>query len=284
MKAIILTYAGVSKEEKKLLQETNIFKIACNDYCAELKPNVRLTADNIVDKCLKCDTCPVISVNYDLTKERVINGSYLPNRHSSLLFCIDYLYLKGYDDVLLVATNPPGTNTHKLNLEGTDFMKDCFNLYKYSEEGTFNLPIKTVKEFLMLTEEEKLLGLTEPKERTFIERTIFTDACKYEVYTQGRDNKSIESGKLIGDMLPFKEKQRFLNGESEIIYNGLVIRKLTALVPKKEEVKEEVKADKLDVDAMTYQELAAYAKEHNIKSKTNKKVDLIEAIKDSING
>ena len=280
MKAIILTYSKLTKEEQKLLKNTDVFKIACNSYSAELKPNVRLTADNIVDRCLECDTCPVISCNYDLDKERVINGSYLPNRHSSLLFCIDYLYLKGYSDVLLVATNPPGTNTYKINLEGTDFMKDCFNLYKYSEEGTFNLPVKTVKEFLMLTDEEKLLGMTQPRERTFIEKTVFTDACKYEVHTEGHNNISIEDGRLIGSILPSEEKQRILNGESEIIYNGLVIRKITALAPK-QEVKKEAK---LDVDAMTYQELAAYAKEHNLKSKSNKKADLIEAIKDSING
>ena len=224
-----------------------------------------------------------IYVNYDLNKERVINGSYLPSRHSSLLNCIDYLYLKGYTDVLLIATNPPGTNTYKINLQGTDFMKDCFNLYKYSEEGTFNLPVKTVKEFLMLTDEEKLLGYTEPRERTFIEKTVFTDACKYEVHSEGKNNISIEDGRLIGSILPSEEKQKILNGESEIIYNGLVIRKITALAPKRanEEVKKETK---LDVDAMTYQELAAYVKEHSLKPKSNKKADLIEAIKDSING
>lgn len=279
MKAIVLTYAKLNKEEKELLKNTEIFKIACNTYCAELKPNIRLCADKIVDKCLECDTCPVISCNYDLEKERVINGSYLPNRHSSLLYCIDYLYLKGYSDVLLIATNPVGTNTYKINLEGTDFMKDCFNLYQYSEEGTFNVPVKTVKEFLMLTEEEKLLGMTEPREKTFIEKTAFTESCQYEVHSEGANNVSVENGRLIGSILPTEEKQRILNGESEIVYNGLVIRKLTALVPQKE-----VKEDVLDVDAMTYQELAAYAKEHSIKSRSNKKADLIEAIKDSING
>lgn len=279
MKAIILTYAKLTKEEAKLLRDTDVYKIACNNYCAELKPDIRLCADNIVDKCLECDSCPVISCNYDFNKERVINGSYLPNKHSSLLYCIDYLYLKGYTEVLLVATNPPSTNTYKINLNGVDFMKDCINLYQYSKEGTFNVPVKTVKEFLMLTDEEKLLGMTEPRERNFIEKTIFTEACQYEVCTQGKNNVSIETGRIIGDILPTEEKKRLLNGESEIVYNGLVIRKLTALVPEKKE--KEPEANRVDADAMTYQELAAYVKRNNIKAKSNKKADLIEAIKES---
>lgn len=284
MKAIILTYAPVSKEEAELLKSTNVYKIACNNYCAELKPNVRLCADNIVQKCLDCDTCDVISCNYDLDRERVINGCTLPNRHSSLLNCIDYLYLKGYTEVLLVATNPEGTATHKINYNGVNDMKDCLYLYKYSKEGCFDIPYKSVKEFLMqnLTDEEKLLGMTEPRPKTLIEKTAFTDACQYEVHTEGYNNKSIENGNVIGSILPFEAKQQILNGESEITYNGLVIRKLTALVPEK--VKEEAKEEKINPDDMTYQELSAYVKERNIKSKSNKKADLIEAIKDSING
>lgn len=247
MKAIILTYAEVTKEEAKLLKNTNVFKIACNNYCSEFKPNIRLCADNIVDKCLECDTCPVISCNYDLERERVINGSYLPNKHSSLLYCIDYLYLQGYTQVLLVATNPEGTATHKINYEGVNNMKDCLTLYKYTKEGCFDIPHKSVKEFLMekLTDEEKLLGMTEPRPRTLIEKTVFTDACKYEVYTEGYDNKSVENGNLIASILPSEEKQRILNGEFEIVYNGLVIKRLTQVTPKKEEApKEEIEEEK----------------------------------------
>jgi len=234
MKAIVLTYAKLTKEEEKLLKDTDVFKIACNNYCSELKPNVRLCADNIVDRCLECDTCPVISCNYDLEREGVINGSYLPNRHSSLLYCIDYLYLQGYTQVLLVATNPEGTATHKINYEGVNSMKDCLYLYKFSKEGCFDIPHKTVKEFLMqsLTDEEKLLGFTEPRPKTLIEKTAFTDACQYEVHTEGYSNKSIENGNLIASILPSEEKQKILNGEFEIVYNGLVIKRLTQVAPK----------------------------------------------------
>lgn len=243
MKAIILTYANLTDEEKELLTNTDVYKIACNNYCAELKPNVRLCADDIVDKCLECDSCPVITCNYDLEREGVINGCYLPNRHSSLLYCIDYLYLQGYTEVLLVATNPEGTATHEINKKGVNDMKDCLYLYKYTKEGCFDIPTISIKEFLSmqnLTDEEKLLGFKEPRPKTLIQKTAFTDACQYEVHTEGYDNKSIESGNLIGDILPSEIKQLILNGESEITYNGLVIKRLTQVTPKKEEVNEEV--------------------------------------------
>ena len=243
MKAIILTYAGVTKEEARLLKDTDVYKIACNNYCAEFKPNIRICADDIVNRCLEADSCPVVSINYDLEKEGVINGCYLPNRHSSLLNAIDYLYLKGYTHVLLIATNPEGTATHKINFNGVNNMKDCLYLYKYTKDGCFDIPYKSVKEFLMerLSDEDKLLGLTEPRPKTLIEKTAFTDAVQYEVQTEGYNNKSIENGNVIASILPFEEKQKILNGESELKYNGLIIKRITQVTPKVE-VKEEAKA------------------------------------------
>jgi len=246
MKAIILTYAPVTTEEKELLKNTDIYKIACNYYCADLKPDIRLCADNIVDKCLKCDTCPVVSVNYDLNKERVINGCYLPKRYTTLVHCVDYLYLKGYTNILLVATNPDSA-TSKLNIEGINSIKDCVYLYKYSENCNLDIPYKTIKDFIMMTDEDKLLGNEETKEKTMLKKLIFTDAFNYEVHTKGKDNKSIESGEIINNILPAIEKQKLLDGLEEIEYNGLVIKRLTGIKPKKEtkqvekEEKEEVK-------------------------------------------
>ena len=171
-KAIILTYAEVTKEEAKLLKNTNVFKIATNFSAVELKPNIRLCADNIVQKCLDCDTCDVISINYDLNKDRVINGCTLPKRHSTLLHCIDWLYFKGYTSILLIATNPFGTATYKLNLDGVNLMKEYLHLYKYKQEGNFDIPTMTVKEFLMLTEEDKILGITEKSPKKMLEKSI----------------------------------------------------------------------------------------------------------------
>ena len=166
--------------------------------------------------------------------------------------------------------------TYLRNLDGVNFMKKFLNIYKYSKEGTFDVPTMTVKEFIMLTDEEKLLGVKEQRQKTMYKETIFTEFCRYEVHTEGKDNISIEGGNIIDSLLPFNYKQRLLNGETEINYNGIIIKKLTKLEPKKVQEKT---VEKVDVSKMSYQELLDYCKKNNIKSKTNKKADLIAAIK-----
>ena len=242
-KAIVLTYAPVTTAEAKLLKNTDIFKIATNFSAVELKPNIRFTADNIVDKCLECDTCPVISQNYDLDKDRVINGKYLPDRHTSLVSCVDYLMLKGYTHILLVATNPD-SETCKMNYEGINQLKNYLYLYKYTKDGNLDIPHKTVKEFIMenfITEEDKILGKAEP-EKLLLDLTALTDSCLYEVSTEGKDNKSIENGKTIDIILPFDVKQKLVRGETELKYNNMIIKRLS-MVKKVEEPKEEVQEE-----------------------------------------
>ena len=238
-----MTYAPITKQESKLLKKTNIFKIACNFYCAELNPNVRLCVDDIVDKCLNCDTCPVISKNYDLDKERVINACYLPKRNTTLISCIDYLFLKGYTSVLLVATNPVSA-TYKLNIEGINSLKDCLYLYKYSKDGNLDIPYKSIKDFIMQTDEDKLLGTVETEEKKLLKKTIFTDACQYEVHTEGRDNYSVESGKVIGSILSVDDKKKLLEGAEEITSGGLVIKRIVKLIPEETPKEKTVKTTK----------------------------------------
>lgn len=99
----------------------------------------------------------------------------------------------------------------------------------------------------MMTEEDKLLGNKENSEKVMLKKLIFTEAYKYEVHTKGKDNKSIESGSLLNNILPAIEKQKLLEGIEEIEYNGLVIKRITGVEPKEEakketeEVKEPVK-------------------------------------------
>lgn len=224
-KAIVLTYAPVSKADAKLLKETDIFKIATNFSAAELKPNVRLTADDIVDKCLECDTCPVVSLNYDLHKQRVIDGSKLPKRYTSLVSCIDYLLFKGYTDILLVASNPESA-TQKRNYEYVSQLNNCLYLYKYTNEGYFDIPYKSIGGFIKMTDEDKILGIKEnPEEK--LDMLALTDSCLYEVYTKGYNNKSISNGQRLSNILSVEYKQKLIKGELEIEYNGLVIKRLT---------------------------------------------------------
>ena len=103
----------------------------------------------------------------------------------------------------------------------------------------------------MLTDEEKLLNIKQTPERKLFKKTIFTDAVRYSVKTEGKDNESIESGFIIDNILPYEQKQKLLEGVEEIKYSGMVIKRLTQITPKKEvkeekqeEVKEEVKEEK----------------------------------------
>ena len=80
-----------------------------------------------------------------------------------------------------------------------------------------------------ITDEEKLLGITENSPKKLYQKEIFTAAYKYEVYTEGLDNKSIESGELIENILPLDAKQKLQDGETELEINGLHIKLLTSL-------------------------------------------------------
>ena len=260
-KAIVLTYAPVTKAEAKLLKETDIFKIATNFSAVELKPNIRLTADDIVDKCLECDTCDVLSLNYDLDKERVINAHYLPKRHTSLISCVDYLMLQGYTHILLIATNPDSA-TCKINYKGINQLKNYLYLYKYTKDGNFDIPHKTVKEFIMdefITEEDKILGIAKPG-KILLDMTALTDSCLYEICTEGKNNKSVENGELINILLPLTEKQKFVRGETELKYNGMIIKRLTAVIPPANEVKEKPKEEIIEQKPKVVKKVAAKKK------------------------
>ena len=60
-----------------------------------------------------------------------------------------------------------------------------------------------------------------------------------KIGTGGYNNKSIENGNEIASILPFEVKQQILSGESEITYNGLIIKRLTQVAPKEEPTIEE---------------------------------------------
>lgn len=275
MKAIVLTYAPITKKETELLKKTDIFKIACNTYRAELKPNIRLTADDIVDKCLECDTCPVISLNYDIGKENVINGSHLPKRHTSLVSCCDYLITQRFTDILLVATNTVanGKDINKsfqnINRKGINSLKDYARIYKYSDNAIFDVPTITIEGFLTMTDENLILGTTEEQpENKLLKGLAFSDAYLYKVQTKGLDNPSIETGEILNALLPNSKKKEILSGKVTIEYNGLIITRITGVEPEKKE----------ETPQMTYTEMKNYVKKNNIPVVSYKKEDLIEAI------
>lgn len=277
MKAIVLTYAPVTKEEEKLLRETNVFKVACNWHSENLNPTVRLTLDNAetIKKCLDAGKQDILSLQFDYDDERVKRIYNLPKRLSSLISCCDYLISRGFNQILLVATNTVtnqkaiSTGFQKINIDGINSVKDYAHIYKYSSEAVFDLNTRTIEEFLTMTDENLILGTTEEKaENPLLKGLVFTDAYLFKVKTKGYDNASTVDGETLNDLLPVDLKKEILSGKVTVEYNGLEITRITGVEPEK---KEEVKQ-------MTYAEMKDYVKKNNIEVKSYKKEDLIEAI------
>lgn len=249
MKAIVLTYANITKEEERLLQNTDVFKIACNWHAENLKPDIRLICDkDILDKVKSAGKQKIATLlEYYPNDERLEDYRFLPRRNSSLPSCVDYLIHHGYTDILLVANNQI-TNGKEIskgfqnnNKNMIEQLAKFVRIYKYSKDGVFTVPHVGIKEFLEmdekseylpLTDEDKLLGLTKPKKKNLLEMFAFSDSYLYEVHTKGLDNKGIETGDLIKGFLPPASQQKILEGEEEIEYNGLVIRRITGIKPK----------------------------------------------------
>ena len=254
MKAIVLTYAPVSKEEEKLLKNTDIFKVACNWHSEDLKPDVRITLDRdeTIKKSLDVGNQPVLSLQFDYDHPRVKRVYNLPKRLSSLISCCDYLIANGYNQILLVATNTVtnqkaiSTGFQKINLDGIDSVKDYAHIYKYRDDAVFNLNTRTIEEFLTMTDENLILGTTEEtSENPLLKGLVFTDAYLFKVQTKGFNNVSIESGSSLDSLLPVSKKKEILSGKVTIEYNGLEITRITGVEPeKKEEPKEEKPKEK----------------------------------------
>ena len=133
-----------------------------------------------------------------------------------------------------------------MNYEGINQLKRYLYLYKYTKDGNLDIPHKTVKDFIMekfITEEDKILGMAEPG-KVLLDATALTDACQYEVSTVGFNNASIENGTAIDVLLPLSEKQKFVRGETELIYNGMKIKRLSMVEAPKQEIKPEITEEK----------------------------------------
>lgn len=237
-KGIVLTYAEVSKEEEKLLKNTDIFKIACNWHSEHLKPHKRLIADKgIIDKVKEVGNQNIVTLIEYYQDDRLEDYRHLPMRNSTLPSCVDYLVENGFTDVLLIANNKV-TNNKEISLAFQNNNRNAINqlskvidIYKYDIEGVFDIPYLSIKDFLSMTEkltpEEKLLGYKEPKKKSLLQLCAFSNSYLYEVKTKGKDNVSVETGELIESILPIEMQQKIINGEKEIEYSGLVIKRIT---------------------------------------------------------
>lgn len=77
-----------------------------------------------------------------------------------------------------------------------------------------------------LSDEDKLLGRTEPKPKTILEKTAFNEKTLYKTGNKEGTNTSIETGETVASILPYNLKREVLNGAVKVEYNGIVIERI----------------------------------------------------------
>lgn len=150
MKAIILTYAPVKEEEKKLLRRTKVFKIAINQHGGEYKPTVRIISDYVLASMCKRFPENIISIRdrfrYESKRVEYIND--IEFKGATIICAVEYLKNNGYKRILIVGDNRVNNKDFQKNVrKQIDKIKDGLFLYQYTK-GNFNLPVMSITEFL----------------------------------------------------------------------------------------------------------------------------------------
>lgn len=153
-KAIILTGIELNASDKKQLQETSIFKLALNHHCQDMNADLRIITD--YGNFNYCSKLPerLVTVRY---KPRFKEDKYIvPDieyRGSTVVAGIEYLYLQGYDEILIVGDNSVhGADFIKCVNIGIKTLKDIYKklkLYQFSD-GYFEMPVMSIKNFLTI--------------------------------------------------------------------------------------------------------------------------------------
>ena len=150
MKAIILTYAHVNENEKELLKKTDTYKLALNHHAEEFEPNARIITDYVLPKICKKFSEKIISVRETLRcKSDRVEYFDTEFKGSTMIAAIDYLISKGYDEILIVGNNQVNSQEFRDNINNEILkIKNDVSIYQYSN-GYFNLPVKTITDFLI---------------------------------------------------------------------------------------------------------------------------------------
>ena len=149
MKAIILTYAPVTDREKSLINKSNLLKIAVNH--APYKADYRVIRDCFYDSYKNYSDKLIFLDGY------IIKQTDTPNDNNGLYFmggsittAIDFTIQQGATDIILIANNTVnGEDFQQCINKGIIELKKYANLYKYTEDGNFDLPFKSIKEFMI---------------------------------------------------------------------------------------------------------------------------------------
>ena len=148
MKAIILTYAPVQDYEREILKNTKIFKLALNQHAKDLKPDARIITDYVLPHIIANSPENIISIREKLRyNSQRVEYPDIVFKGSTIIAGVDYLILKGFDEILIVGDNR--VNTVKFQCEVNKEMDKLSaenRIYQYSD-GNFNLKVKSIKDF-----------------------------------------------------------------------------------------------------------------------------------------
>lgn len=148
MKAIILTYAPTTDEERDILKRTDIFKLALNQHAKDLNPHARIITDYILLNLYK--SCPerIISVREKLkTYSPRVEYPEIEFKGSTIIAAADYLISKNYDEILIVGDNKVNSAEFRNQVkEEMDIISSEAKIFQYAN-GNFNLPVRKIADF-----------------------------------------------------------------------------------------------------------------------------------------
>ena len=152
MKAIVLTSATVQPEDVQPIIDTKIHKYAINGHAEYLNPTFRICSDYGVSAFLmEFFKQPIITTREYANSKRLIYAGDIPFRGSTIVACIEYLAKRDYKQILIIGDNTVHEQffQDRINSEIQRILQENSDveIFQYSE-GNFNLPTKTVQQFL----------------------------------------------------------------------------------------------------------------------------------------
>ena len=113
-----------------------------------------------------------------------------------------------------------------------------------------------------LTLEDRILGRTEPLSKTEFQEKSFDIETKYLVHAEGNNNVKTVGGNVIERLLSFDDKEKVLNGVTELVANGLVIKRIIKETVEEDLTTEET-VDELETIEETVKETKTKRKRKN---------------------
>lgn len=150
--ALILTSIDLNIEDRNLIRTAKFFKLALNHHARELLPNARIFTDyvNFPYVLKEFPTDLIITVrSFPRNKTKnIIIPKNIQFKGSTMVAAVEFLQNNGVNRVLIVGDNTVHSKSFQDDVKNQlDCIKKTAEIYQFSN-GNFNLPVKSIKEFL----------------------------------------------------------------------------------------------------------------------------------------